>query len=204
VVSGPTKLIGSKTVDPMTQAYPAHRTGWLRCAAEPCPRLTKGPDCSRPLLSEGQPSAPRKSVNTCRRFSDQRALSVWIKVVLIRRFAARLCWHRCACSTLWSRLFMFRFLARGSAGTDVFFTGRAGRGLALSRHNSVEPKIDATTRAEIASLDRIRRSPRLQDAKIHWRRFAQNLCLDGGGCLESDGCFRQRGRGAPRTRYYFF
>src|SRR3979411_616227 len=30
---------------------------------------------------------------------------------------------------------MFRFLARSSAGTDVSFTGRAGRGLALSRRN---------------------------------------------------------------------
>jgi hypothetical protein len=31
--------------------------------------------------------------------------------------------------------FVFRFLARGSAGTDVSFTRRAGRRLALSRRN---------------------------------------------------------------------
>src|SRR5713101_2752481 len=31
--------------------------------------------------------------------------------------------------------FMFRFLARGSAGTNVSFTGGTGRGLALSRRN---------------------------------------------------------------------
>jgi hypothetical protein len=37
-------------------------------------------------------------------------------------------------------------------------------------------------------LDRIRKSPqRLLDAKTHWTRFAQILCSDGGGCLESDG-----------------
>jgi hypothetical protein len=47
---------------------------------------------------------------------------------------------------------------------------------------------DATTRAEIASLYLIKSLPqRLQDADTNWTRFAQMLCSDGGGCLESDG-----------------
>jgi hypothetical protein len=36
--------------------------------------------------------------------------------------------------------FVFRFLARGDAGTDVSFTRRAGRGLALSRRNKRRAK----------------------------------------------------------------
>src|SRR5712664_881791 len=99
--------------------------------------ITKGPGLLQGLCSRrGQLSAPRKNVNTCRRFRTNTALRVWIKVALtrwIRRVAfvgtavlARPCGHA---------FFMFRFLARGSAGTDVSFTGRAGRGLALSRHN---------------------------------------------------------------------
>jgi hypothetical protein len=53
---------------------------------------------------------------------------------------------------------------------------------------SVEPNSDATTRVEIASLDRIRKSPqRFLDTKTCWTRFAQILWSDGGGCLESDG-----------------
>src|SRR5258708_38725018 len=36
--------------------------------------------------------------------------------------------------------FVFRFLARGSAGTDVSFTRRTGRGLALSRRNKRRAK----------------------------------------------------------------
>jgi|ERR1700678_2835713 hypothetical protein len=60
---------------------------------------------------------------------------------------------------------------------------------------SVVPKSDIATRAEIASLDRIRRSPqRLRDANSNWTRFAQTLCSDGGGCLESDGERRISGK----------
>jgi hypothetical protein len=52
---------------------------------------------------------------------------------------------------------------------------------------SVEPNSDATTRVEIASLDRIKKVSLNEDANTHWTRFAQILWLDGGGCLESDG-----------------
>src|SRR5258705_1991408 len=70
-------------------------------------------------------------------FRTSTALGVGINVALTRwtrRVAfvgtaapARPCGHA---------FLMLRFLARGSAGTDVSFTGRAGRGLALSRRNN--------------------------------------------------------------------
>jgi len=96
----------------------------------------KAPDCAGAFaLGGNHPPLERMSILAAA-FRTNAALSVWIKVVLIRRirraaFAgtavlARPCGHA---------FFMFRFLARGSAGTDVSFTGRAGRGLALSRHN---------------------------------------------------------------------
>src|SRR5258707_13612722 len=57
----------------------------------------------------------------------------WIRRVAFLGTAARArpCGHT---------FFMFRFLARGSAGTDVSFTRRAGRGLALSRRNKRRAK----------------------------------------------------------------
>src|SRR3984893_6323832 len=57
----------------------------------------------------------------------------WIRRVAFLGTAARArpCGHA---------FFVFRFLARGSAGTDVSFTGRAGRGLALSRRNKRRTK----------------------------------------------------------------
>src|SRR5258706_8767370 len=56
------------------------------------------------------------------------ALTRWIRRIAFVGTAApaRPCGHA---------FFMFRFLARGSARIDVSFTGRAGRGLALSRRN---------------------------------------------------------------------
>jgi hypothetical protein len=51
---------------------------------------------------------------------------------------------------------MFRFLARGSAGTDVSFTGGTGRGLALSRRNkrrAKERRNDKSRDRKIASED---------------------------------------------------
>jgi len=49
----------------------------------------------------------------------------------------RLSWHRCACSTLWSCLFRVSFSCQRPRRDRRFlsFTGRAGRGLALSRRN---------------------------------------------------------------------
>src|SRR5260370_37994810 len=57
--------------------------------------------------------------------------------------------------------FMFRFLARGSAGTDVSFTGRAGRGLVLSRRNK--------RRAEE------RRNNKSRDCKFGWHQKTPKL-----------------------------
>ena len=56
------------------------------------------------------------------------ALTRWIRRVAFVGTAARArpCGHA---------FFMLRFLARGSAGADVSFTRRAGRGLVLSRRN---------------------------------------------------------------------
>src|SRR4030088_2764792 len=66
--------------------------------------------------------------NTALSLGIHVALTRWIRRVAFVGTAARArpCGHA---------FFMFRFLARGSAGTDVSFTGRAGRGLALSRRN---------------------------------------------------------------------
>src|SRR5260370_6181499 len=94
------------------------------------PRTAPGP-----LLSKAQSTLERMSILAAA-FRTSTALGVGINVALtrwIRRVAfvgtaalARPCSHA---------FFMFRFLARGSAGTDVSFTGRAGRGFALSRRN---------------------------------------------------------------------
>ena len=56
------------------------------------------------------------------------ALTRWIRRVAFLGTAARA--RPCG-----RAFFMLRFLARGSAGADVSFTGRAGRGLVLSRRN---------------------------------------------------------------------
>jgi hypothetical protein len=57
----------------------------------------------------------------------------WIRRVAVLGTAARgrSCGHA---------FFVFRFLARGSAGTDVSFTRCTGRGLALSRRNKRRAK----------------------------------------------------------------
>jgi hypothetical protein len=69
-------------------------------------------------------------------FRSSHVIGAGTRVVLIRRIRhaafvgpaarARSCRHA---------LFMLRFLARGSAGTDGSVFGRAGGGLALSRRN---------------------------------------------------------------------
>ena len=94
------------------------------------PRIAPGP-----LLSKVHPPLERMSVLFAA-FRSSHVIVVEINVALtrwIRRVAfvgtaarARPCGHA---------FFMLRFLARGSAGADVSFTGRAGRGLVLSRRN---------------------------------------------------------------------
>src|SRR5229473_2538304 len=94
------------------------------------PRIAPGP-----LLSKVHPLLERMSVLFAA-FRSSHVIVVEINVALtrwIRRVAfvgaaarARPCGHA---------FFMLRFLARGSAGADVSFTGRAGRGLVLSRRN---------------------------------------------------------------------
>jgi hypothetical protein len=83
---------------------------------------------------------------------------------------------------------MLRFLATGSAGTDGSCTGRAGRGLVLSRRNerrAEERRYDKSRDCKFGSHEK--RLRRVAGCNTHWRRFAQILCSDGGGCLESDG-----------------
>ena len=94
---------------------------------------SKAPDCSGPFLSK--PSLERILIFASAWRSSHRTglgtsvvLVRWIRRVAFLGTAARArpCGHA---------FFVFRFLARGSAGTDVSFTRRAGRGLALSRRN---------------------------------------------------------------------
>lgn len=57
----------------------------------------------------------------------------WIRRVAFLGTAARA--RPCRHAFFMLHFFMLRFLATGSAGTDGSFTGRAGRGLGLSRSN---------------------------------------------------------------------
>jgi hypothetical protein len=109
---------------------------------------SKAPDCSGALLSKVHPPLERMSIfATAFRSSHGTGpgtsvvLVRWIRPVAFLGTAARArpCGHA---------FFVFRFLARGSAGTDVSFTRRAGRGLALSRRNK--------RRAEERSYDKSR------------------------------------------------
>src|SRR5258705_11664754 len=94
------------------------------------PRIAPGP-----LLSKAPSTLERMSILAAA-FRTSTALGVRINVALTRWIhrvpfvgtaaLARPCSHA---------FFMFSFLARGSAGTDVSFTVRAGPGLALSRCN---------------------------------------------------------------------
>ena len=94
------------------------------------PRIAPGP-----LLSKVHPPLER-NVNTCCRLSEQPCYRCRnLRYLDPPDSLRRLCWSRCACSTLWSCLFMLRFLAGGRAGTDGTVIGRAGRGLTLSRRN---------------------------------------------------------------------
>src|SRR5258705_13659141 len=91
------------------------------------PRIAPGP-----LLSKAPSALERMSILAAA-FRTSTALGVGINVALTR-------WIRRVVTAALARprghaFFMFRFLARGSAGTDVSFTGRAGSGLALSRRN---------------------------------------------------------------------
>ncbi len=103
--------------------------------------------CSGALLSKVHPPLERMSIfATAWRSSHGTGPGSVVLVRWIRRVAflgtaarARPCGHA---------FFVFRFLARGSAGTDVSFTRRAGRGLALSRRNK--------RRAEERSYDKSR------------------------------------------------
>jgi hypothetical protein len=145
------------------------------------PRIARGP-----LLSKVHPPLERVSI----RFAAFRSSNViginvalprWIRRVAFFRTAARArsCGHP---------FFMLRFLARGSAGTDGSVIGHAGRGLALSRRNerrAEERRNDKSRDCKFGSCKKV--SPRLQHSKSNWTRFAQILCSDGGGCLESDG-----------------
>ena len=94
------------------------------------PRIAPGP-CSRRCISPSK----RMSIPAAA-FRSSHVISAGTGVVLNRRIRraafvgaaarARSCRHA---------LFMLRFLARGSAGTDGSVIGHAGRGLALSRRN---------------------------------------------------------------------
>jgi hypothetical protein len=93
-----------------------------------------------PLLSNVHPPLERTSIFAAAfRSSDvivvgiNVALTRWIRRVAFLGTAARA--RPCG-----RAFFMFRFLARGSTGTDVSFTRRAGRGLALSRRNKRRAK----------------------------------------------------------------
>jgi hypothetical protein len=94
-----------------------------------------GPEFFRGLALEGTFPSKRMSIFAAA-FRSSHVIGAGTGIVLIRwirRAAfvgpaarARPCGHA---------FFMLRFLARGSAGTDVSFIGRAGRGLVLSRRN---------------------------------------------------------------------
>jgi hypothetical protein len=94
------------------------------------PRIAPGP-CSRRCISPSK----RMSIPAAA-FRSSHGIGAGTSVALIRRIRraafvgpaarARSCRHA---------LFMLRFLARGSAGTDGSVIGHAGRGLALSRRN---------------------------------------------------------------------
>jgi hypothetical protein len=121
------------------------------------PRIAPGP-----LLSKAPSTLERMSILAAA-FRTSTALGVGINVALtrwIRRVAfvgtaalARPCSHA---------FFMFRFLARGSAGTDVPFTGRAGRGLALSRRNKRRAEERRNDKGRDCKFGSHQKSPRLQ------------------------------------------
>src|SRR5258706_3117585 len=123
---------------------------------------SKAPDCSGALLSKAPSTLERMSILAAA-FRTSTALGVGINVALtrwIRRVAfvgtaalARPCSHA---------FFMFRFLARGSAGIDVSFTGRAGRGLALSRRNKRRAEERRNDKGRDCKFGSHQKSPRLQ------------------------------------------
>src|SRR5258707_11974434 len=78
----------------------------------------------------------------------------WIRDVAFVGTAARArpCGHT---------FFMFRFLARGSAGTDVSFTGRAGRGLILSRRNERRAEERRNDKSRDCKFGSHQKTPRL-------------------------------------------
>jgi hypothetical protein len=106
------------------------RTIWSRILKSKNPGLLRGL-CSRRCISPSK----RMSIPAAA-FRSSHVIGAGTSVVLIRRVRraafvgpaarARSCRHA---------LFMLRFLARGSAGTDGSVIGHAGRGLALSRRN---------------------------------------------------------------------
>src|SRR5258708_15345735 len=115
-----------------------------------------------PLLSKAPSTLERMSILAAA-FRNSTALGVRINVALTRWIhpvafvgtaaLARPCSHA---------FFMFRFLARGSAGTDVSFTGRAGRGLALSRRNKRRAEERRNDQGRDCKFGSHQKSPRLQ------------------------------------------
>src|SRR5258707_14096058 len=133
------------------------RTICERASLKVRPRIVPGP-----LLSRAPSTLERMSILAAA-FRTSTALGVRINVALTRWI------HRVAfvgtaalprpCS---HALFMFRFLARGSAGTDVSFTGRAGRGLALSRRNKRRAEERRNDKGRDCKFGSHQKSPRLQ------------------------------------------
>src|SRR5260370_13543922 len=84
------------------------------------------------------------------------ALTGWIRRAAFFGTAtrARPCGHA---------FFMFRFLPRGSAGTDVSFTGRAGRGLVLSRRNKRRAEERRNDKSRDCKFGSHQKTPRLWD-----------------------------------------
>jgi hypothetical protein len=158
-------LVGSR--DPgravaVSRMYQARReAGRLFGRCERASLKVRPRDCSGAFALEGT-THERMSILAAA-FRTSTALGVGINVALtrwIRRVAfvgtaalARPCSHA---------FFMFRFLARGSAGTDVPFTGRAGRGLALSRRNKRRAEERRNDKGRDCKFGSHQKSPRLQ------------------------------------------
>jgi hypothetical protein len=100
-----------------------------------CIFKSEAPDCSGAFALELHPPLERMSV-LFTAFRSSNSIVVEINVALTR-WVRRVAFVGTAARARpgGHAFFMFRFLARGSAGTDVSFIGRAGRGLVLSRRN---------------------------------------------------------------------
>jgi len=156
---------------PIGQSAEVATTTQIRILEKARPRIAPGP-----LLSKVRPPSKRMSIFAAA-FRSRHVIGAGASVVLIRRIRcaafigpaarARPCGHA---------LFMLRFLARGSAGTDGSLTGRAGRGLGLSRRNErrAEQRRNDEDRDRKFGLHK-KVSPKISACEDYWTRFAQIL-----------------------------